>query len=222
MCTMRLRIMREKIMLVDHIVHSEESSLAKLIYEASCPATPGLKMEVEEFMTKYDIRTRNYDESKNAYKNYIKKTIKEISAKEDFAILVTKSRTKHLEGEKSLGRQTYLTTNTLSQARFIFSCRSGTIAALNGNNYLIKSSERFCVACGRAEESQAHVLDCSVYADMKPDNPNLHTDTAELSSFFKMVLDRRSRILRRQLAPVNGSAGPPAAPLHSRPPPAPD
>ena len=219
MLTMKMRIMKEKIMLVDHILNSESSSLALVIYEASCPATPGLKKEVEEFMCEHEIRSRDPYETRNAYKNYIKRTIMEINAKEDMTDMSNKSRTRYLAGSKP-GRQSYLTTNTLSQARFIFSCRSGTIGALYGNNYLIEANARGCPACNTGEtESQTHILDCRAYADLKTANPNLMTNSVDVACFWKMVLDRRARILLRQMRATDTSReNNPSA----RPDPAPD
>ena len=66
-----------KVMFKDHIQNSEASSLAKLIYEASDPAAPGFRKEVEDFMLENSIREREWNESKNAYKNYIKKLLVE-------------------------------------------------------------------------------------------------------------------------------------------------
>ena len=188
MLTMRLRIMKEKIMLVDHILNSEPSSLALVIDEASCPAAPGLKIEVEEFMNEHEIRSRDPTETRNAYKNYIKRTMVAINAKEDMADMSSKFRTKYLAGSKP-GRQSYLTTDTMAQACFIFSCRSGTIGALFGNNYLIEATARCCPACSSGEvESQTHILDCKAYIDLKAANPNLLTNSVDVASYWKMIL----------------------------------
>ena len=203
--SMRLRIFKNKVMLVDHITNSESSSLARVMYEASDPATPGLKKEVEEFMSEYCIRSRNWDESRNAYKNYVKKTFNQISADENMGELKQRSRTRYLAGTKP-GRQAYLTEFTLLSGRFVFACRAGVVPSFYGNNFNIK--DRSCIACNSGkEETMMHILDCKAYEKLKSAAPNLFTNAADVWTYWRLVLDRRATLLLRYMKENNSSRG---------------
>ena len=134
--------MKEKILLRDHILHADPSCLAQVIYVASDETLPGFKNEVETFMAKHMIRSRESDESQFKYKKFVKKIINSIPAEEDMKEISARSRTRYLAG---------------SEARLIFAARAVVVDSLRGNNYRIPATERECLMCQTgAEETCDH------------------------------------------------------------------
>ena len=199
--SLKFRIMKEKILLRDHILHADPSCLAQVISLASDETEPGFRNEVETFMAKHMIRSRESDESQSRYKKFVKKTINSISAEEDLQEISARSKTRYLAGSKA-GRQSYLTDFTLHSARLIFAARAGVVDVLKGNNYRIPASERECVLCqtGAEETCDHYRFTCPTLRDLRSEYKNSLTNPANIFDYWRRALDLRHKAVVRAAA----------------------
>ena len=222
--TLRHRINMGKVLLRDHLMHADASCLAKVLYEASDNDSPGFRMEVESYMEKYKIESRQEGQSKESYKKYVKNKVAQVQRLETSKELFEMSRTKFISGEK-FERKKYITNFTLRAARFVFSARAGVIDVLRGNNYSLPRSERLC-ECGEQAESAIHLsTDCPLYFSTTSGYKNKYSDPVEVYEVWRRILEKRYRLINSSLAGGGSSRSgtmPAATAATPPPPPAPD
>ena len=218
--TLRHRIMLGKVLLRDHLMHAEVSCLARVLYEASDRDSPGFKKEVEDYMEEYRILSRKVDQTKEAYKRYVKNKVYSAQRLETSKELFAMSRTKFISGEE-FGRKKYIKDFTLRAARFVFCARAGVLDVLKGNNYSIPSTERLC-QCGKEIESAVHLsTDCPLYRNTTAGFTNKYSDPVQVYEVWRLILDKRYRLIAASLAGGGGAGQPGRAPSPPLPPPPP-
>ena len=195
--SMGLRVAVEKIMLIHHIRHLDESSLAKKIYtEQKANNWPGLSKEAESLCEELKIESVNETLlSKNDYRKLVMKACKERDEEVLRADSQNKSKCDKILEDK-YGMKEYFKDKNIHQARQLF--RTRTKMQPFAGNY--SSSQKYrrtnwMCACGTAREEEGHLVrgECPLYRDIWESYESLEADT-QLAGFFGEVLARRDAI----------------------------
>ena len=193
---MKLRIYKEKLMLILHLREVDESSLASRIYhEQLAKGWPGLAKEGTDICKELDIEDVNTtDLTKSEFKRVIQgalQTRDEVMMREN-----AENKTKCEEIMKeSYGKKLYLSENKIEDVRFRFKRRVGLLPfAGNYSNDKRYARSNWLCRCGN-RESELHIRDgtCPIYNDIWQNYANLDNDE-DLVHFFSAVLERRSKI----------------------------
>ena len=193
---MKLRIYKEKLMMIMHLREVDESSLASRIYhEQLAKGWPGLAKEGTDICKELDIEDVNTtDLTKSEFKRVIQgalQTRDEVMMREN-----AENKTKCEEIMKeSYGKKLYLSENKIEDVRFRFKRRVGLLPfAGNYSNDKRYARSNWLCRCGN-RESELHIRDgtCPIYNDIWQNYANLDNDE-DLVHFFSAVLERRSKI----------------------------
>ena len=192
---MKLRIWKEKVMLVLHIRSLNDNTLAKKIYEQQVEeGWPGLAKETKEICEELGIEDCNKTQlSKVEYKEVVKSALK----MKDEELLRREAGDKR-KCEKimkeSYGKKDYISNSKIAEVRSIFKARVGMTEFADN----FSKDKRFLrtnwqCRCGYEKESEEHVKkECVIYEDLK-DEFDLNDDK-QLASFFCKVLKRRGLV----------------------------
>ena len=193
--SMESRIWREKIMLVYHVSHLDEGSLAKdMLEEQVANNWQGLASEVNDLCHSMNIEDpRTTEKNRKAFSNLVKERCRwkdEARMKEEMKKMKeTKMRTMV---NQNLEMKEYVKKGTLYSARKTWEVRSHMLDVAGnypGNNKY-KASRWMCQACDlEVKEDQEHLTRCRGYEDLRGD-ADLNMEN-ELVDFFTRVMERR-------------------------------
>ena len=193
---MKLRIWKEKLMMILHLRSLKESSLANKVYkEQVAKGWPGLAEETKEICKQLGVEDcNNTTMSKKEYKKLI---VDAINKKDEELIKEQangKRKCTRIFNEQ-YGRKSYFTEQTVSQTKNWFRSRFGL--QMFAGNY--SSDQRFAKTnwrclCGEREVEE-HLARCQVYEDITSKYSDLSQDS-QLVAFFGEVLERRERLER--------------------------
>ena len=193
---MKLRIFKEKLMLILHTREMDEGSLASKIYrEQVSKDWPGLAKECKEICEELKIENINTTSiSKSQYKRLIQGAIKsrdEMLLREQAG---DKVKCKEIMKEK-YGRKAYIDANKIEDVRFRFKSRVGLLPfAGNFSKDKKYAKTNWLCRCGE-KENESHIKDgtCPIYSDICQNYADLDNDE-DLVEFFSAVLERRSKL----------------------------
>ena len=173
---MEYRVWKSKLLLIYHITHLDESSLANEIYKTQKRMKfPGLVTECQEICKELNIIDITDDSkagklSKQQWKRVVKEAIHQHCEKKlkDDMQLYSKLRDSPMIDE-TFERQTYLKELNLADARIKFSLRSSMVNCKmnyrsDGENMATLWK---CSSCETFIDSQAHLKWCPAYADLR-------------------------------------------------------
>ena len=192
---MKFRIMMSKLILVNHIMNLEDSSLAKQILNTQIAQDlPGLKCEAEKIIG--DLGLPNCLTSKiqqKGWKLLVKKAISRANEAElrEKMESYKKVNKEVLQNEK-FGPKDYLSNLPLSKARTLFKHKYGMTEKVKMNFKGNATYARELWKCNHCknQDSESHLLWCSKYEDMRKDF-NLKNDS-DLCSYLQKVFKSRS------------------------------
>ena len=193
---MKMRIYKEKLMLILHIRDMDEGSLASKIYrEQVSKDWPGLAKECKEICEELKIENINTTTlTKSVYKRLIQSAIKsrdEILLREQAG---DKVKCKEIMKE-GYGKKAYLDKNKIEDVRFRFKSRVGLLPfAGNFSKDKRFAKSNWLCRCGE-KENESHIKDgiCPIYSDIWQNYGGLDNDE-DLVKFFSEVLERRSKL----------------------------
>jgi hypothetical protein len=193
---MRLRIWKEKIMLVMHIRSMEDNSLAKKVYDQQKEeGWPGLAKETRKICEELGIEDCNttYLNGKE-YKELVKTAIKRKD--EEWLRKESEGKRKCAKIMKdNYGKKNYLSEKKMAEVRNIFKARVGMseFADNFAHDKKFMRTNWLC-RCGSERESENHIIkECVIYDDIRSKHEDLNDD-GQLASFFAQVLERRDLI----------------------------
>ena len=186
---MESRIWREKIMLVYHVSHLDEGSLAKEMLEEQVGNNwPGLASEVSSLCQSMNLEDpRTTEKSRKVFNNLVKEGCRwkdEARMKEEMQKM--KEKKMRTMVNQNLEMKDYVRKGTLYSARKTWEVRSHMLDVAGNypgiNKY--KASGWMCQAC-----NQEHLTVCNGYEDLRHD-ADLNMEN-ELVDFFTRVMERR-------------------------------
>ena len=196
---MKLRIWKEKILMIFHLKSLGEETLAKRVYkEQVAKGWPGLAKETKEICNLLGVEDCNKTEmTKKEYKKLLDKAIE--SKDEEMIKMQAEGKSKCLRiFQESYGRKKYFVEQTVSETREWFKCRFGMQAfAGNYSNDRRFIKTNWLCRCGE-REVEAHLARCQVYGDISARYNDLGKDS-QLVDFFREVLERRERLDRLEM-----------------------
>ena len=193
--SMESRIWREKIMLVYHVSHLDEGSLAKdMLEEQVANNWQGLASEVNDLCHSMNIEDpRTTEKNRKAFSNLVKERCRwkdEARMKEEMQKM--KEKKMRTMVNQNLEMKEYVKKGTLYSARKTWEVRSHMLDVAGnypGNNKY-KASRWMCQACDlEVKEDQEHLTRCRGYEDLRGD-ADLNMEN-ELVDFFTRVMERR-------------------------------
>ena len=197
MLDMKLRVWREKVMLVMHLRQLGEGTLASQVYrEQVARDWPGLAKETRTICENLNIEDCNKTRmSKQDFKVILKTAL----LKKDEEILREqaggKRKCEFILKEK-YGKKEYISQKKIEDVRNCYKSRVG-MQAFAGN---FPSDRRFAKTnwlcrCQQEREHETHIKDgkCPIYQDIRADYGNLE-NTDSLVAFYTRVLERRDRV----------------------------
>ena len=190
---MKLRVWREKLMLVHHIRNIEDGSLAKVMYQEQVRNSwTGLARETEELCEELNIE--NVNETELQKKPFKKVVNKACIAKEDHLmkeetfemIKMRKIR------EEAWGIKDYVKSGNLYSVRSTWNVQSYMLDVAGNYSHHTKyeATGWLCQACDlHIREDQDHITQCKGYSDLLQGR-NMDDDK-ELVEFYRLVMARR-------------------------------
>ena len=194
---MKLRIWREKILMILHIRNLDENSLARKIYhEQVVKGWPGLAKETTEICKQLNIEDCNKTNlSMRDYKYILKQAIR--NQDENILRTLAKDKTKCKKIMlDSYGKKDYLSKKKIKDVREWFRTRVGMLpfAGNFSNDRRFARTEWRC-RCGEVREVEEHILEgsCPVYSDLATKYSPMDSDE-ELVAYMREVLERRDKV----------------------------
>ena len=194
---MGVRVQQQKVLLVLHLRHLDQESLAHKVYlEQLAMGWPGLASEAEQICKELNIENVNTT-SCNKY---------------DFKLILSKAchiRNEYIlrnlgEGKEKCsrivkeqyGQKEYIQKKYISEVRNIYRTRYGQryFAGNFSHDNSYRKTNWMC-KCGLSKEQEKHITSgqCPVYSDIREKYEDFKNDE-DLVSYFDEVLDRRDRI----------------------------
>ena len=189
--SMRLRIYKEKCMLVHHIRGLETSTMARMMYEEQKKNSwPGLADEVSRICSKLNVEDGNLTSlSKGAYRKLVDGACRELDEKEMKEGMAGKTKLERLANDDCLLKE-YMNQKSLKDVRDTFRARTQLWEGIKGNfKNRFKNSDLQCQGCKSMEDSQLHVLVCGAYGDLRV-GKDLEKDS-DMVDYFREVVRRR-------------------------------
>ena len=193
---MKLRIWKEKVLMIFHLRSLGENSLANQVYrEQVAKGWPGLAVETKnicEVLRIEDVNTTSLN--KKEYKQLLNDAISKSDEDIIKSLAKGKSKCDRIFQEK-YGKKLYLTEQNISQTRDWFRSRFGLqkFAGNYSNDQRFAKTNWLC-RCGVREE-EVHLAKCQVYNDIASRYNDLREDS-QLVAFLKEVLERREALER--------------------------
>ena len=199
---MKYRILKQKLLFYHHLANLPTNSLAGEIFQVQKRMNlPGLVKECEKFLAQEGVfDVTKY--SKQQWKTFIKNLIRQKNEQE---LLTNMKKYKKLDiadfKDENCKEKEYLSSMYLTQARLNFKIRAKMTPTVQMN---FMSDQKFsnnlwsCVGCQsvsqtgkvkRMMDSQAHILLCSAYKDLRKDKEL--TNEKDLVDYFSLVIKRR-------------------------------
>ena len=197
MMDMRLRIWKEKILMVMHLRQLGEGTLASRVYrEQVARGWPGLARETREICQKLKIEDCNQTKlTKKDYKHILKKLL----MVKDEELLREEASGKQKCDKIMLeryGKKTYISEGKIKDVRQQFKSRVRMLpfAGNFSKDKRFARTEWLC-RCQAEREEEGHLKEgnCPVYSDIRADYGDL-SDDQELVSFFQRILERRDLV----------------------------
>ena len=202
MMDMKLRIWKEKLMLILHIRSLNDETLAKKIYnEQRKQGWPGLAKETKnicEVLGVEDVNTTQMN--KNEYKKSVNGALK-IKDEEYLRKEAESKRKCEKIMMENYGKKEYIGKRKVGEVRNIFKARVGmTEFADNfGKDKRFLRTKWMC-RCGDERESENHIMkECPIYEDIRMQYEDLKDDM-QLAHFFTKERIARRRTARRRKA----------------------
>ena len=151
---------RNQLTFLYHIVHLDDNDPVKRMWESQrrLKGEKNWWFAVEISMQKYGITLEDVNsKSKDSFKNYIKKKIREEALSDLGKECASKSKTKHLVYD-SLNPQDYLNKMYPKQAKAIFQARSSTLDIKEHRPY--RFNDLKCRLCHKEDETLQHIVNC--------------------------------------------------------------
>jgi hypothetical protein len=198
---MKLRIWKEKLMLVLHLRGLGERTLAGSVYkEQVARGWPGLAKEAKEICVKLKIEDCNSANITTTLdKSHYKRIIKEAIIKKNESILrgEAEGKTKCIKIMKDkYGKKTYMSESLIGEVRKWYRTRVGMLP-FAGNYTHDKRFARtdWMCRCETSKENEPHLRsgECPIYNDLIEKYTNLDDDK-ELLNYFQEVIKRRDMI----------------------------
>ena len=193
--SMKLRIWKEKLMMVMHIRQLGDETLAKKVYtEQLTKGYPGLAKETAKISKELHIEDCNTTTlTKAEYKILLSQLleVKYESMLRDQA--KDKSKCERILKDR-YGKKEYLTNMTIGEVRKFYRTRVGLLPF--ASNY--KNDKRFLrtnwmCRCKTETENQSHIRHCPIYSDITQKYPSVEDDS-DLVKYLHEVLNRRDLI----------------------------
>ena len=193
---MKLRIWKEKVLLVLHIRSLDENTLAHKVYkEQKEQGWPGLAKETKEMCEELNILDCNTTHlSKTEYKELVTAALK--MKDEEYLRKEGGEKQKCVKIMKDrYGKKSYIAKNKVAEVRNIFKARVGmTEFAENFSKDKRFFRTNWLCRCGDERESENHITkECLIYDDIRKEYEDL-SDDIQLASFFAKVLERRDLV----------------------------
>ena len=193
---MKLRIWKEKVMLVLHIRSLDENTLAHKVYkEQREQGWPGLAKETKEICEELGILDCNTTHmSKTEYKDLVDAALKMKDEEYLRREAVGKRKCSKIM-EEAYGKKKYISNNKIAEVRNVFRARVGmTDFAENFSKDKRFLRTNWLCRCGNERESEEHITkECLIYDDIRREYEDL-SDDLQLASFFTRVLERRDLV----------------------------
>ena len=161
--SMRLRVYREKCMLVHHIRGLEENTMARMMYEEQRKNSwPGLADEVSIICSKLNVEDGNLTSlSKGAYRKLVDRACRELDEKEMKEGMAGKTKMERLVNDDCLMKE-YMNQKSLKDVRDTFRARTQLVEGIKGNfKNRFRNSDIQCQGCKSVEDSP---IEKSLYA----------------------------------------------------------
>jgi hypothetical protein len=191
--SMKLRVWKAKCMLVHHLKGLEDDTLAKMIYEEQRRNNwPGLAAEVSEICADLSIEDTNITtRSKTSYKNLVEKACQKKDEEDMRLGMVGMTKMEGLVNSDCKMKE-YMRIKSLHDVRDIFRARTHLLEGFKANfKNMHKGKDMRCEGCKLEVDTQAHVLLCTEYGDLR-DNKDLRKDE-DMITYFRQVLKRRMK-----------------------------
>ena len=189
--SMRLRVYREKCLLVHHIRGLEENAMARMMYEEQRKNSwPGLADEVSRICTILRVEDGNHTSlSKGAYRRVVDSACRELDEKEMKEGMAGKTKLERLVNDDCLLKD-YMNKKSLKDVRDTFRARTQLVEGIKGNfKNRHRNSDLQCQGCKSVEDTQLHVLVCAAYGDLRV-GKDLEKDD-DMVDYFREVVRRR-------------------------------
>ena len=190
---MKMRIYKEKLMMILHLRSLDENSLASKIYkEQRDKGWPGLAKEATEICEELEIENVNETQmTKSEFKRLMTNAIK--IKHEKILREQAEEKTKcSLIMKDGYGRKEYMNKDTIEKVRQIFKSRVGLLPfAGNYSNDKKYLRTNWLCRCGE-KETEYHITTgaCPIYEDIWRTKGDVKNDD-DLLQFFSAVLERR-------------------------------
>ena len=193
---MKIRIWREKLLMIIHIRDLDKESLANRVYEEQkAKKWPGLAQETQVICEQLGVEDCNTTRlSKIEYR----KLVTAACHKKNEEIIRNGASEKKCQRIKDepYGKKEYISSKTISDARKWFKTRYflQPFAGNYSHNRKYAKSDWLC-RCRKAKEDESHITsgNCQVYGDLSSQFGDLQEDK-NLVEFFNAVLDRRDTL----------------------------
>ena len=195
---MKLRIYKEKLMMILHLKDLNDKSLASQIYREQVEkGWPGLAKETKEICEELHIEDVNKTQmNKSEFKRMIKGAIQ--TKHEEILRQQSKGKTKCYNILKEgYGKKEYLNEKKIEDVRIMFKSRIGLMPfAGNYSHDKRFAKTNWLCRCG-LKETEAHLTAgmCPIYDDIWQARGDLRKDE-DLVKFFSLVLERRNLLNR--------------------------
>ena len=195
MKNVKLRIWREKIMLIHHIRRLNEEALASEIYKEQVRNNwPGLAREVEDICEQLGIE--NVNETALSKTQFSKLVDKAMVQKEDQML---KEESVNMEKMKVIradvwGLKEYVRTGHMYSVRSTWEVRAYMLRVAGNYSHHSRylATGWLCQACRlQVREDQDHLTSCAGYEDLREGKDM--GDDEQLVEFFQAVMRRRER-----------------------------
>ena len=193
---MKIRVYKQKILIVLHLRSLDDRALAKQVYEEQKQRKwPGLAAETESICKELNIEDCNTSHMRK--KEYLALLDRACHLKNE-EILRSSASEKKCERIKTeaYGRKNYTKNTTIQESRKWFKTRFGHLDF--GGNYShdrkFAKSNWLC-RCKTDREEEGHIVSgkCNVYEDLRTQYGDLGEDE-NLVQYFQAVLDRRDKL----------------------------
>ena len=192
---MKWRIIQEKLVFMNHILHLDSSSLARQVQIIQDQENlPGLSQECKLFIEQLELPNL-FEEyhSKQKWKTLVKHAVKKANEKEVLEAMVgyKKLKNRKIVNDK-FGLKPYAETLSLYETRLVFKHRA-SMSQFVKMNY--KGSKKYTAEGWKCEEcleldTEDHLIWCSGYKDFR-DNLNLESDK-DLATYLHRIFIKRS------------------------------
>ena len=195
---MKLRIYKEKLMMIVHLRNLDENSLASKIYKEQLEkGWPGLAREGKEICEELEIENVNETKmGKNDFKRLVNNSIKIYHEKMLREQAQEKTKCSHIMKD-GYGKKDYMNTDVIEKVRQIFRSRVGLLPfAGNYSNDKKYLKTNWLCRCGE-KETESHITTgaCPIYEDIWETKGDVKNDD-DLLKFFSAVLERRGLLDR--------------------------